>query len=221
MDQPPNTPVQPTPPMEAKPAPWKATPWPKLWEHSLAFVLGICAVILVQSAWKLWRPPTPLALAPGSVDLNLAQASELRQLPGVGPQLADRIVDHRQKHGPFQKVDDLQAVHGIGPATLERLRHFVLVSQAGGEAPPVAPVPLRSGPKSLPPQPLDLNQATAQELANLPGIGPALAERIVQDRQEHGKFESVNDLTRIRGIKSKTVEKLAPYVTIGKPERRT
>lgn len=81
--------------------------------------------------------------------------------------------------------------------------------------------PLRSGPKQSPGEPIDLNLATAQQLMTLPGIGPALAERIITERTERGKFESVNDLTRIRGIKGKTLEKIAPFLFVGKPERNT
>lgn len=61
------------------------------------------------------------------IDVNLAQPRELALLPGVGPVLADRIVDHRRRHGPFQTVDDLRQVYGIGPKTLSEIRHFCVV----------------------------------------------------------------------------------------------
>lgn len=193
--------------------------WPRAWELGLAFVLGICTVVLGQSAWKLIQPPVPLAASTNGVDINAADEGQLKQLPGVGPHLAARIVDHRDKHGPFQRVDDLRSVHGIGPATLERLRPVVMVSDqqdAPPAAPPASVQAARSGPKTLPAQPIDLNSATKEQLMMLPGIGPAIAERIVEDRNENGAFESVNQLTRIRGIKSKTVEKLLPYLTVKK-----
>ena len=60
-----------------------------------------------------------------SLDVNTASAEELVQLPGVGPSLAQRIVDYRQQNGPFQTVDDLQNVPGIGPSKFERLAPFV------------------------------------------------------------------------------------------------
>ena len=56
------------------------------------------------------------------LDVNLASATEFERLPGVGPALAARIVDVRQREGPFGSVDDLRRVRGVGPATLERLR---------------------------------------------------------------------------------------------------
>ncbi len=63
--------------------------------------------------------------AGGVLDLNTADAATLETLPGVGPVLAERIVIHRDQHGPFASVDALQDVSGIGPATFERLRDLV------------------------------------------------------------------------------------------------
>ena len=62
------------------------------------------------------------SVAPPRVDLNRADAGELDRLPGIGPVLAARIVEHRRRHGPFRSVDELRAVRGVGPRLLERLR---------------------------------------------------------------------------------------------------
>ena len=59
---------------------------------------------------------------PALVDLDTATAAELDQLPGIGPVLAARIVEHRRIHGRFRHVDELLSVPGIGPRLLERLR---------------------------------------------------------------------------------------------------
>lgn len=56
------------------------------------------------------------------IDLNTASATELEALPGVGPAIALRIVEHRENNGPFTSVDGLLEVSGIGPATLEKIR---------------------------------------------------------------------------------------------------
>lgn len=67
----------------------------------------------------------PTEAAP--IDLNVATASELEALPGVGPAIAAAIVEHRERHGRFASVDDLLEVSGIGPARLEDLRDLVTV----------------------------------------------------------------------------------------------
>ena len=56
------------------------------------------------------------------IDLNNATAEQLEQLPGVGPSTAKAIVRFREKSGPFQRVEDLLAVHGISQSKLEKLR---------------------------------------------------------------------------------------------------
>jgi competence protein ComEA len=60
------------------------------------------------------------------IDINHASAAELQKLPGVGPKRAQQIMAER----PFQTIDDLRRVHGIGPKTLERLRPYVTIKTA-------------------------------------------------------------------------------------------
>jgi len=61
----------------------------------------------------------------------------------------------------------------------------------------------------------DLNSASAEDLEALPGIGPKTAEAIVQDRQARGPFQSVDDLTRVKGIGKKTVAGLRYQIFAG------
>jgi competence protein ComEA len=55
------------------------------------------------------------------VNINTADAAALETLPGIGPALAQRILDYRQAHGPFVRVEDIMEVSGIGKATFEKL----------------------------------------------------------------------------------------------------
>lgn len=61
------------------------------------------------------------------VDLNRAGVRDLEALPGIGPVLARRIVTHRDRHGPFHRLEDLLQVEGIGPRLLERLRAGIVI----------------------------------------------------------------------------------------------
>jgi competence protein ComEA len=64
----------------------------------------------------------------GYLDLNRADSLDLVRLPGIGPVMAGRILALRRAEGPFRTLDRLQAVEGIGPKRLERLRNFLTVS---------------------------------------------------------------------------------------------
>ena len=59
------------------------------------------------------------------VNLNTADATQLETLPGVGPATAAQIIAHREQHGPFSQLADIESVSGIGPATRERLDGLV------------------------------------------------------------------------------------------------
>ncbi len=74
-------------------------------------------------------------------------------------------------------------------------------------------VPLSAAEKA---DPIDLNRATAQDLIQLPGVGEAIAKRIVDFREEHGPFNRVEDLMKVKGIGEKSLEKIRPYVRVGK-----
>lgn len=65
-----------------------------------------------------------------------------------------------------------------------------------------------------PTRPISLNKASKNELLELPGVGPAMADRIIADRREHGPFKHVEDLKRVKGIGSKKFEKLRKYLHV-------
>jgi competence ComEA-like helix-hairpin-helix protein len=63
--------------------------------------------------------------------------------------------------------------------------------------------------------PIDLNRARAEDLAAVPGLGPALAQRILAYRRAHGPFKKMDDLAQVPGISSEKLEKLKPYLGLG------
>ena len=64
---------------------------------------------------------------PAPLDLNTASAEELAELPGIGRELARRIVAYREEHGPFETVEELMEVSGIGQGKLDGLEGRVTV----------------------------------------------------------------------------------------------
>ena len=63
----------------------------------------------------------------GKVNLNTATVSQLEELPGIGPALAARIVEHRQKNGAFKAVEDVMAVKGIGEKNFSKIQGHLSV----------------------------------------------------------------------------------------------
>jgi len=184
-------------------------------------------VLLIGMRWYTDRArprPTELQRDSHRVELNRASRSELMQLPGVGPGRADKILAYRAANGAFQRVDDLRAVNGIGDITLQRLKPHLKVDAA--EATEDEPVRLSRKPakpsaaarasgtkKPTPEEPIDPNRASLAELQRLPGVGPTLAQRIVDARDKQA-FTRVEDLRRVSGIGAKRLEQIRPYLVV-------
>lgn len=81
--------------------------------------------VLLKGESRPSNTPQAVATLSGPVNVNTASASELEALPGIGPVLAQIILQYRQEHGPFRTVDALLLVPGIGPATLDKIRGFI------------------------------------------------------------------------------------------------
>jgi competence ComEA-like helix-hairpin-helix protein len=95
-------------------------------------IASVCVVLLlagggVEGQKQKKHPPA------SPVELNSATAEQLEQLPGIGPSTAQAIVEFREKSGPFQRPEDLLAIHGMSKAKFEKLRPYVTV-----KAPPEA-----------------------------------------------------------------------------------
>jgi competence protein ComEA len=212
-----------------------ASPPAPVWSRSAQGAMA-CLLLLAVAllGWHLYGTqrwgcrPTVLetgASEPTGVDLNQADQALLLQLPGVGEQLAERIVAYRIEHNGFRTVSELRRVSGIGPALLEKLRPLVYVEPNESEPRDAAPVPAvkptqrKEAPRAAatkkigPSEPLDINRATVTELQTLPGIGPKLSARIVEKRDEKA-FQAVEELRRVPGIGPKTLERLRPLIKV-------
>ena len=140
-------------------------------------------------------------LGPGeTVDPDQASLQELLRLPRVGPGLARAMLADRAAKGPFGSLQGLDRVPGVGPKLLGVLGPYV--SFRGG--------PTGAGFRGEPTP--NLNAMTAAELEALPGIGPALAARIVAYRESHGDFADIGALGAVPGIGPALLERLRPLL---------
>jgi competence protein ComEA len=163
------------------------------------------------------------------LDLNRATRGELSLLRGLGPARAQGIEDYRRQHGPFQSVDDLRKVPGVGPKTLDKVRSMLFVDDVGTAAassmPETETMVARPAPASAAKSkkeaslanPVNINRADAASLQKLPGVGVKTAQRILDERTLRGPFKTVDELRRVPGIGPKTLEKLRPYVVVDAP----
>jgi len=138
-------------------------------------------------------------LGPGeTLDPDRATLQDLLRLPRVGPALARTILADREAKGPFGSLAGFDRVPGVGPKLLESLRPYLRFE--GGVVPPPSP------PAG------DLNLLTAAELEALPGIGAALAARIVAYRESHGRFADIGALGAVPGVGPALIARIRPLL---------
>ena len=106
-------------------------------------VRAVCltAVLTALAALMLFSGVSMAADAAGKIDINTADKAQLKTLNGVGDALADRILDYREKNGPFKTPEDLLNVKGIGPSTFKKNKDRIVVGM---------PAPVKETPKTPP-----------------------------------------------------------------------
>lgn len=195
-------------------------------------VVGIAATVcVVVVALALLRPagadPAPEASLPRATPPSSSPASTSTAAGGalVVVQAAG-AVQHPGLYRlpPGARVDDLVTAAGglAADADPDRLNLAALVAdgqkiyvpRVGEPVPSDAVAGGASGDNGGPAQPLDLNQATLQQLDALPGVGPATAQAILDYRSQHGRFRSVDDLLNVRGIGDAKLEQIRPLVRV-------
>ena len=158
------------------------------------------------------RPQLSLLLLAGAA---LLAGLAVREWRGGFPEAAARIET-------FDRVET-DATPGptpltvpVRPARAPRPPRVTPSPAAAARTPPERAAPERApreDPAPLDPRPLDLNEATAEQLARLPGVGPGLARRIVEERQRRGRFEGPVGLRSVLGVGPRKLAALRELVT--------
>lgn len=173
--------------------------------QALAFFAVVTVLGVGVRVWRSDPPPVP------TVEERLALASQVAATDSAAGAAAERKAGKGRGKRPATRRTRRPSAPEPEPKTVP--------GTGGGrwiEPEPVAPAPAspdRQGPL------VDPDNATAAELERLPWVGPALAARIVADREAHGPFGSIEGLERVRGIGPKLAERLRPLVTFGSPAR--
>lgn len=131
---------------------------------------------------------------PVMVGINGAETSAFIALPGIGSKLSARIVNFREKLGGFHSVEQIGETWGLPDSTFQKIRSRL---QVDGEV-----------------RKLNVNTATKDELKAHPYIRWNLANAIVEYRNQHGAFKSLEELKHIALVYEATFGKMAPYLSL-------
>lgn len=175
----------------------------------------------------LSQPPKPEAVdaespvapepPPAGVVVHVSGAVKKAGVYRLSPD--SRVADALEQAGGATEHADLDALNLAAPLHDGQQIH---VPRKGETRTPVSggvssPRAAHNAPKTAaaaPQFPINLNTADAEQLEAIPGIGPVLAQRIIEYRQTHGRFQSVDDLLEVHGIGAKRLESMRPYVTV-------
>ena len=126
------------------------------------------------------------------VDINEADTSALIALPGIGSKLAARIVNFRDRLGGFYSVDQIRETYGLPDSTFQKIKSSFQLSGAVKK--------------------FNINTVTKEELKVHPYFKWNLANAIVEYRNQHGPFKSLDELKNIAAIDEATFQKILPYL---------
>lgn len=206
----------------------------------LAMVTVTVLTVLVAGGWVLASRPHPMLAADSAGPSVAAPAAPRRSAAPragssvssgpAGPLLVVDVAGKVRRPGVYRlpsgaRVDDAVRaagglLAGVDPVSVNLARKLAdgeqvvigpAASAVAGAAPGLAPI----GPGSAPTGTLDLNTATVAQLDALPGVGPVLAQHILDWRTEHGRFDSVDQLNGVTGIGDSKFADLKPLVTVG------
>ncbi len=129
------------------------------------------------------------------LNINEGDTNALTKLPGIGPKLSQRIVKYRDRLGGFHSVDQVAETFGLPDSTFQKIRSWLQVEKGNVKT-------------------ININTATLDELRAHPYIRYHLANAIVQYRQQHKSYSSVNEIRNIMLVDDTTYRKVAPYLAV-------
>lgn len=193
----------------------------------LRLLLVLAALLLLGLGVREWRAGFPDAA------LRLERFDREESLPSLSP--SDR--GEKTLASPVASVKDTRASDPMPtgasasddrPSRVAPRAASASVNRPSDSTPPAASPtgerPSRASSRREPPEipapvadprPLDLNRATVAELARLPGVGPSLARRILEERERRGRFDSLEALRQVMGVGPKKLAALRDLVTVG------
>lgn len=142
------------------------------------------------------------------VELNSSEKCVLEAIPGVGPALASRIIEYREKNGGFKTRCEIRKVSGVGPRMYEKIRDKIHVAC---DETPDADDPETASALSDPQRPkIDINLASVENFAAVKGVGGKLGKKIIEFREKQGgRITGLGELSKVGGIGAKRMKTIA------------
>lgn len=131
-----------------------------------------------------------------AIDLNQADTTTLIKLRGIGSKLANRIISFREKLGGFYDFEQLKEVYGLSPEAIAEIQSRCTLA----DKPTV--------------KQLNINTSDEVALKNHPYIGYKLAGLIVAYRKQHGNYQQIEDLLKIKVMTQEQLVKMKPYLSL-------
>ncbi len=128
------------------------------------------------------------------IDINLADTSAFIALPGIGSKLSQRIIAFREKLGGFYSIEQVGETYFLPDSTFQKIKPYLVLNNN----------PIKR---------ININNATVDEMKVHPYIRYNLANAIIQFRNQHGNFSSVESVKKIMIVTEEMFEKVAPYLT--------
>ncbi len=133
--------------------------------------------------------------SPGTIiELNTADTSKLRELKGIGSSFARRVINYRNRLGGFYKKEQLKEVFG-----LDSEKYVSVQSQVSVDLSKIKKIPI--------------NTTTFEGLSRFPYLSFKQMNAIIQFREQHGEYESMDDLGNVAILDQTTLQKIKPYIT--------
>ena len=126
------------------------------------------------------------------ININYADTTALINLPGIGSKLASRIISFREKLGGFYSIEQVKETFGLQDSVFQKIKPFLQIS---GDL-----------------KKININTSTKDDLKTHPYIKWNIANAIVEYRNQHGNFQSMNDLKKVSLITEEVVGKLQAYL---------
>lgn len=127
-------------------------------------------------------------------EINVADTTQFIALPGIGSKLAARIVTFREKLGGFYEVNQIREVYGLQDSVFKKILPL-----------------LKCDPAKI--RKISINDADRDQLKMHPYIRWNIAEAVVSYREQHGRFSSPDDLSKLENVETAALEKMMPYIS--------